>query len=44
LGRFAVSKCKLLSRSCGLVVKAQPLTVIPRVTNLRYGGSTLAEV
>ena len=43
LGRFAASKCQILSRSCGLVVKAQTLTAIPLATNLRYSGSTLAE-
>ena len=32
LGRFAASKCQILSRSCGLVVKAQTLTVIPLAT------------
>ena len=43
LGRFAASKCQILSRSCGLVVKAQTLTAIPLATNLRYSGRTLAE-
>jgi hypothetical protein len=44
LGRFALSKCKLLSRSCGLVVKVESLAAIPLTTIPKVGGSTLTEV
>jgi hypothetical protein len=43
LGRFAASKCQILSRSCGLVVKAQTLTAIPLATIPKVSGSNLAE-
>jgi len=43
LGRFAASKCQILSHSCGLVVKAQSLTVITHAAK-RYSDSNLVEV
>ena len=43
LGRFVASKCQILSRSCGLVVKAQTLNAIPLATIPKVSGSTLVE-
>lgn len=44
LGRFAISKVELIARCTGLVVKLNPLAVIPRPTvGASLGRNTLAE-